>query len=659
MKTRNKMIFKKGRQKFPKAVGFMMLFAGLLGLQSCNDFLDVVPDNVATLDQAFTLRNEAEKYLFTCYSYLPINGDPLYNIGMLSGDEMWIPPNDLPYTSFANRIASGLQRTSEPYMNAWDGNYQGAGYDDNYKMWAGIRHCNVFLENLEDRSKVADISEAERLKWIAEAKFLKAYYHFYLMNIYGPIPIMDKAIPVDAPLDELYVSRQPIDDVVNYIVDLLDDAIEGVDPLIVDRKNDLGRITKPIAASVKAQVLLTAASPLFNGNTEMANFKTKNGVDFFNQNYDNEKWKLAADAALEAIDFAEAAGNTLHVFTTTPSLSQRTKNKLSIIGAVTERASKEVIWHNTHGDSYWMQVHTAWPLIPTQPDYTARKTLSVTMKMAELFYTKNGVPITEDKTLDFTNPTTLRVAEASEGSDIKEGQTTARLNFDRELRFYADLAFDRSVNYFESNGADETGIGDAAWLKAKFNDPSGSNDVINFNVTGYYPKKILNYRYTYTVNGGDSYTAYYWPEIRLPELYLIYAEALNEYSGPSQPVYDYIDIIRTRAGLQGVKSAWSAYSNQPGKPLTQEGLRDIIQRERTIELAFEGKRFWDLRRWKKAVLELNKPVRGWNYKGATEASYYQINTLFQQRFVAPRDYFWPLSEQTLRQNPNLVQNPGW
>ena len=139
----------------------------------------------------------------------------------------------------------------------------------------------------------------------------------------------------------------------------------------------------------------------------------------------------------------------------------------------------------------------------------------------------------------------------------------------------------------------------------------------------------------------------------------MYAEALNEVSGPSATVYDYLDRIRTRAGLEGVQESWQNYSVNPEKPNTQSGLREIIHRERNIELAFEGHRYWDLLRWRNAVQELNEPILGWNVYGDDDISYYQITTLFQQRFVAPRDYFWPIAENALLQNSNLVQNPGW
>ncbi|WNH10617.1 RagB/SusD family nutrient uptake outer membrane protein [Thalassobellus suaedae] len=185
MKTIKKIMLTMGIQRY-KFLGVSLMILSLFGLESCEDsFLDVVPDNVVTIDQAFNLRNEAEKYLFTCYAYLPKNGDALYNIGFLAGNETWIPPNDAALNSNAFDIARGLQRTSNPYMDAWEGRYQGAGPGDLYPMYDGIRHCNILIEAMEDRSNVPDINEAERLRWIAEAKFLKAYYHYYLMRMYG------------------------------------------------------------------------------------------------------------------------------------------------------------------------------------------------------------------------------------------------------------------------------------------------------------------------------------------------------------------------------------------------------------------------------------------------------------------------------------------
>ncbi|MFV0564881.1 MAG: RagB/SusD family nutrient uptake outer membrane protein [Flavobacteriaceae bacterium] len=643
--------------KLKKVFGIAMIVLGFIALNACEDsFLDVVPDNVVTIDQAFKLRNEAEKYLFTCYAYIPKNGDAIYNIGFLAGNETWIPPNDAALNSYAFDVARGLQRITNSYMDAWEGHYQAAGPSDLYPLFDGIRHCNIFIENMEDRNNVPDITEAERLRWIAEAKFLKAYYHYYLMRMYGPIPIMRVATPVDAPESEIQVAREPIDESVNYLVSLLDEAATHLPPQIVDLQNELGRITRPAALGIKGELLLMAASPLFNGNSDMANFTNKDGTKLFNTTYDATKWKRASDALKTAIDVAEANGHAIfYKEDITSTISQTTKTKLDIRQAVTERFNKELVWANPNSRTWQLQRICMMPLSNVVAHTQARKIFSPTIRSVSKFYTKNGVPIEEDKTLDFSDITIIREAGAEERLNILEGYRTSILNFDREPRFYADLGFDGAIFYKYDSGSDETKF----HIEAKFQDYAGSFDAFDFNISGYYIKKLVDWEQTFASDGGASYNDYAWPELRLADLYLMYAEALNEVEGPTGEVIQYIDAVRARAGLDGVATSWQNYSTNPNKYTTQNGMRDIIQRERTIEMAYEGKNFWDVRRWKKAVEEYNQPVRGWNVFGATESSYYQVLTLYQQRFISPRDYFWPINETTLIQNPNLVQSPGW
>jgi hypothetical protein len=656
MKTK-KNIVNKSFHKLQKVFGASMVILCLFGLESCeNSFLDVVPDNITTLESAFKLRNEAKKYLYTCYAYIPKNGDGVYNIGMLAGDETWIPPNRAAITSFAFNIATGTQRKAETYMNAWEGNYQGAGPGDRYPLYDGIRHCNVFLENVEDRTKVPDLQEGERLRWIAEVKFLKAYYHYYLMRMYGPIPVIRVNVPIDASNDQIQVPRESIDSTVDYLVSLLDEASVALPPQITDRLNELGRVTKPVALGIKAELLLMAASPLFNGNADMVGLNAKDGTPLFNPVYDATKWKKAADAAKEAIDAAEANGHKIFYKNNVAfTISQTAKTKLNITQAVTEPWNDEVIWANPNSRTYELQRLCMMPLASTVSHSQARKVFSPTIESATNFYTKNGVPIEEDKTLTFGDITQLKEATAAEKFNIKEGYRTSILNFNREPRFYADLGFDGAIFYKSSSGADET----KEVIRAKYQDYAGSADAFDFNVTGYYIKKLINWDQTF--GGGTMYKEYAWPELRLADLYLMYAEALNEADGTAATteVLKYVDLIRTRAGLSGVVDSWTNYSNNPAKYTTKDGMREIIHRERSIEMAFEGKNYWDIRRWKKATQEFNEPVKGWNVYGITEANYYQVVTLSQQRFVAPRDYFWPIEETTLIRNPNLIQNPGW
>ena len=154
---------------------------------------------------------------------------------------------------------------------------------------------------------------------------------------------------------------------------------------------------------------------------------------------------------------------------------------------------------------------------------------------------------------------------------------------------------------------------------------------------------------------------YPFPLIRLADLYLMYAEALNEYIGPSDEAYRYLNMVRERSGIPNIEKVWSNNEivYEPGKHLTKEGLREIIHQERTVELSFEGHQYDDVRRWKECDKQFTKPVQGWNSFQESAENFYNLVTLQTRTWITPRDYFTPLSISVLNANPNLVQNPGW
>lgn len=629
----------------------------IITLPACNKYLDIIPDNVATIDNAFTMRAEAEKYLFTCYSFLPKDGDPTYNVGYLAGDELWVPTQEWDFVSYGWRMARGGQSAANPYLNTWNGMNQGGGPNSNFGLYKGIRNCNIFLENVQDETKVRDLAFDERLRWLAEVKFLKAYYHYYLLRMYGPIAIVDKNIEISASEDDVKVKRMPFDVCVSYISDLLDEAAVNLPTIITDRSSELGRINKATALAVKAKLLLMAASPLFNGNPDYVSFKDKDGVNLFNSTYDATKWKKAAEATKTAIDAAESAGFGLYTFPgTTFKLSDTTRLQLTLRGALTDRWNNEHIWANPNSRADFLQ-RTAMPkLVSAGASGDARMQLAAPLKIAEMFYSRNGVPINEDKTLDFTNRYTVRTAVKSERFHVKEGYQTARLNFDREPRFYADLSFDGGIWYKYDS---PTNSDEGTWsIEGKYTQLAGATHVGFYNETGYYLKKVVDWNMVNNSNG-VSYRDYPWPQIRIADLYLMYAEALNESEGPVAGVHTYLNLIRERAGLPTVEEAWSNFSNNPSKFTTKDGMREIIHQERSIELAFEGNRFWDILRWKKAAQEFNDPIRGWSVFQATTSDYYKVRTIYSRNFVAPRDYLWPIRTYDLTVNSKLVQNPGW
>jgi len=627
-------------QKY-KLTGIIVLIL-LAGLTSCRKYLDVVPDNVATIDNAFTMRSQAEKYLFTCYSYIQRDGDPEQDPAMLGGDELW--ENDDNGGIYKN-IAKGLQNVVNPYAENMD------------YIYRGLRDCNIFLENI---GKVPDLKAAERNRWIAEVKFLKAYHHFQLLRKYGPIPLVKVNLPVNADANQVKVFRAPVDSCFNYITELLDEAIPSLPQTIDNPTRELGRVTQLIAMTFKAKILVTAASPLFNGNTDQQSLKNNDGTKLFSETVSKAKWDSAAAACKRAIDMADGLGLKLYYYQPAFQqfqLSDTIMTQLSIRNAITEKWNSEIIWGNTMMNTGHLQELMTPFLDVRYLDETVTKGLySPPLKIAEMYYSSNGVPISEDNTWNYGARYSLRKATSDYKIYIRNGATTAGLNFDREPRFYADMGFDAGIWYGQGNYDDSKDQSLFA-LAAKFKEPQGVGKPGYATVTGYYVKKLVHYQ-NVIVQTGYSVSAYPWPTLRLSDLYLLYAEALNESAGPTDEVHTYLDLIRKRAGLKSVKDSWTQFSSNPGKFTTQNGMREIIHQERLIEMAFEGQRFWDLRRWKEAAKELNSTVMGWDVNQTSTAAYYVPKKIFNQTFGV-KDYFWPIRDYNITVNSNLVQNLGW
>jgi hypothetical protein len=618
---------------------------------SCEKYLDVVPNDVGTLEYAFRNRNEAENYLFSCYAYLQRMSDVASNPGFTTSSEI-LYPNDLT-TDYINKtgfnLISGTQNAASPGLNSWNGE------NGSYSYFRSIRICNTMLENID---KPTDLSEAEKKRWIAETKFLKAYYHYSLLRMYGPIPIIRTNLSINASTDEVRVKRESLDSGFNYVVQLLDEAIPDLPPVISNQVRELGRVTQTIALSVKAEVLTTAASPLFNGNPDYASFKDKDGVALFPATVDATKWQKAADACKAAITQCESQGMKLYSFIPPATINQLTDSLfkvLTIQNAVTEKweLNPELIWAQNDPFGYQGLATTRLTSQSVINGFSNPCTFSVPISTQELFYSDKGVPINEDKTWDYANRYTLKTGDNGNRFYVKEGYETVKAHFAREPRFYANIAFDGGI-YFGNGKLNQN---DPYYVQARGNSSfAGPHDRQWLNTTGYWPKKLANYLSVYDENWQQ--VAFRLPLMRLAGLYLLYAEAQNEVGGPSAEVYSYIDKIRTRAGLPGVVDAWANYSKNPAKSQSKDGLRQIIHQERRIELCFEAQSGWDLRRWKELQSVLSVPLQGWNIYQEEPLNYYKPRTLLIPAFGL-RDYLWPIKSNDLIINPNLSQNPYW
>lgn len=652
-----------------KAIKISIIVFLAIVLQSCQKYLDIIPDNVPTIDYAFHLRSSAERYLYTCYSYLPNDGNLGVNPGFNAADEVWYlqPMNTTGISESVANVAKGLQNVQSPLVNYWNGGNQGKPY------FQAIRDCNTFLENVD---KVADLEPYERERWKAEVLFLKAYYHFFLVRMYGPIPLIKDNLPLESSHDDVKVYRQPVNECFDYINELLDQAIanENLPDNINGVENtELGRITKVTAMAIKAKVLVTAASPLFNGgNPGFFTLKDNQGRQLFNSAPDPQKWVKAADACKAAVEFAEAQGFGLHTFggTFTYAINDTLKRQLDLRTAVTERENnKETLWAFTNSRLSDIQRYLMPQIISGDRGVdavTPRGTVAPTLKMVRQYYTDKGLPLAYDKNWVGRSDEELVTATMSDRYYVKKGQVTVKLHYDREPRFYASIGFDRGIWFGNATGnydvkQESSSASGMLYISGRSGELSARFGVSGYSITSYQLKKLVDIRTIQTPQmlAANIY-AFSWPEFRMSDLYLLYSEALNEVGGYSPEVSKWVNKVRQRAGIPTVEASWDNFSTQPGFYNDKNNMRQIIRQERTNELAFEGHRYWDLKRWLTAHERenLNGAVHGWDIEQNDPQSFYRPVLLFNQRF-GMRDYFSPIQLSELQVNTNLVQNPGW
>lgn len=656
-----------------RIVRSLCTLAFCLGMGSCT-YLDIVPDNTIEITSLFETKEKAFKALSGCYAHMP-NFGWINNSMNLAGDEFIIRLDGgeagdrgrMP----GEKIMKGWQTASDPFLSYWNGKGNVAS------LYQGIRLCNLFLENIE---RVPDITNEERLDWVSQVKMLKAYFHYYLIRIYGPISIVDKNLPPSAQPDEVRLERQPVDVCFKYVVDLINSVLydengnEKADLMDERPKEYFGQIDRVIAKAIKAEVLLTQASPLFNGNVEYySNFKGVNGELLFPMSVEPEKWKNALDAIKTAIDAAHAKNKKLYTYDggmnganvkfydkniwgESEIIQYCYNNRFSIV----EPWNDELIWgySNVGGGGQGTFQHAS------QCRRTDDQTMSeygwqwlcASYRMTELYYTKNGVPINEDKTFDYEN----RLELATIPNDnyhkgyMQPGETTIKMHLNREPRFYSWIAVDNSVWRTHQTKLE---------MHMKYNEfPGGryGTKQDDFYWSGIAIKKLVHPE---SINQSwHRVVRYPNPIIRLADLYLMYAEASNEYYGPKPEALDYLNQVRARSGLPKVEEVWSngAIVKNVNKHTTQEGLRGIIQAERMIELSFEGHRYFDLCRWKRAGEFFVSPVKGWNAReGSTYQNFYQVKELQAREWQTPKSYLFPIPLEEINKNPKLVQNPGW
>jgi hypothetical protein len=576
-----------------------------LSFSSCtkgfDEFLEKPPGVDITEDTIFSTKDDIETFLFGTYMY-GIHSYYAYNTTNSSinpNPTMCMTAAMCDEGQMAGTFYAGDRWNSATVLKSSIVSHEDSRFN---LRWTALRRCNILLERLPE---AAALTTTEREQYMGEVRFIRALNNFEMFKRYGGMPIVDKRL---LATDNLNIPRSTVEEFVNFILTDCDAAATALTGVTYPA-NYRGRITKAAVLALKAKVLLYAASPLFNTDTPYIS-GTNNALVCYG-NYSAQRWADAAAAAKAALDEAAAAGFRL-LDNNKPETDYRdmwdTYDNVEIILA--EKFT------NTIGN--WSHPWCTITPVGMGMSTWGGAGVCVPQNFIARYEKMDGTPQTWN-------------APGITGSDLMEKY--AQL----DPRFRQTIAYNGSA--WNSQAPDlQLYVGGTV--------PSAAD-----NVTGAFMHKLIPYRMTSTTNNSCVPNAMLF---RVGELYLNYAEALNEsLAGPSQAVYDAVNAIRDRAGMPNLPAG-----------LSKEEMRERIKHERHIELAYEDHRFWDIRRWMDA--EKEGVMQGTFYRmvihkkegtGLTQKADYTIQA-FETRTFNRNMYMHPILEGEVNKG-YLEQNPGW
>jgi hypothetical protein len=616
---------------------YIILLALILSFSSCeDDFLDKEPDDQLTLEMVFNDKTRTEDWLAGMYASIP---DPYWGYARHIGydalsDDMAPSPG---WEQFGWNVISKQQGNWNPSSD-WDPNY-----------WEDLPRRNrsslIYNENVKaNSSQGVTPQEVQNMKY--EARFLIAYYYWILIDAYGTVPFNTTTIfPTDASDEVLMVGQTPFDEIVDWIdQELLE--LSTLLPASYSNTSKFGRATSIMCHAVRARMLLFAASPLVNGNSDYDGHVNNEGEALFNTTYDPQKWVRAKDATKALVDAAHDAGHDLYYEynedgTIDPFLSYQ-----NMMFTKTSEGNKEILFARPDCNLGEYDRHS-------QPRGTGGNGgLGVTQSLVDAFFMENGLPIDDPNSgyseTGFSDSPEFRNTQWIESrvnpdDPTSEGQITLagtyNMYVNREPRFYISVLY---------NGAWFRRAERTTLFMYEQRDGGPTHDA---PAGGYLLRKKVHPDHNPLTD-----IVPYRPGIlyRLGEAYLNYAEALNEVEPGNSDILFYINKIRERAGIPGLPEG-----------LSQDEMREAIRHERRVELNNEGIRFRDLRRWKLAEEKLDRDFYGMNTYGtqysddSNDPNAFFRRTAYQERIFTKKNYWFPVPQNEMDKNPNLVQNPFW
>lgn len=591
----------------------------MLTFGSCNDYLDQVPDDIITIDDIFDSKANTDKFLANIYNTLPNELSQRFVGTNFSGP--WTASSDEAKYNWDFNYSNNMNRS---VWNNTDGTV--ATFWTNY--YRAIRNATYFIQNIDNANPI-EVNSVMKSTFKAEARALRALYYFYLVRMYGPVILIgDDLIDINTSLEDMKLSRSPFDTCIDFIVSELDMAYEGLP--YEPNQSEYGRITKGVAKAYKVEALLLKASPLFNGNTDYASLINRDGTQLISQTYDANKWQAAADAAKEFIDeFVPGRYQLYTVSNADPFVAAY----LACRNVMTADWNQEWIFARSISANYAQYDRTPFHAgFPSAAQ--GGGALGATQTMVDAYFMANGLSIDDGGS---------GYVSSGFSSYMAPYDVAARNTYNqwanREPRFYVGITYNGSYWLNQANSSSPV-ITDMT-----YNGNSGrSQSTSDVSPTGYVVRKNV------AANGNNRGALM----LRLANIYLDYVEALNEAAPGSADILVYLNLIRQRAGVP----QYGAGEDDVPVPSGPEAMREAIRKERRVELAFENVRYFDTRRWKIAEETDNGSFYGMNM--AANGNDFYVRTLTETRIFRPeRDYLFPIPNNEVLKNENLVQNLGW
>lgn len=590
--------------------------AAALFCTSCEDFkfgsafLDKPITTDITIDSIFAHRKYAEQVLTEAYHSMPdfLASDGRYKWHMVEN------LTDLGDCYGGNDMYSGQATASEPGAFPYSLTDMNDSGKDGVKVkvsgpLSGIRQAYIYLENVD---KVPDMTDEE--KWLrrAEAKMIIAYHYSDMLRYYGGMPWIDHSYTTN---DDMNFTRMTVEEHVNKIVELCSEAALSL-PWSVST-DDEGRMCAAGALALKSRVLTFAASPLFNSDKPFMEGAASDALHTWYGNYDETRWQRALNAGLEFLEMNQANGDYYQLYETG-------KPRADYFSGYYDRCNKEalIVSHRYNKiDNWWRRVLCMVRWGRTIPSAV----------YGDMFETVKG------ETFDWNNP-----EHAQYPFFDATGKPTRDPRLYETLWVNGDSYRGRKTEIYA--GGQETWEGTSATMeKSTYN--------------GYGLRKFC-------LDQDKELFAHYYqcPLLRLPEIYLNIAEAMNQLDIANQKdkfgrdAYDYINLVRNRVNMPDLDKE---------KYPQGEALLNAILHERAVEFGFEEVRYFDINRHKrKDLLEAHR-FRLKTYKNADNTFRYERTDDVNQptrgwvERWSNRYYLIPIAVDEINKKYGLIQNPGW